>query len=146
MAENSSLSNKSKAEIKTRYSVAVDGYKARLVKSPNFPLNVYCDEIGVSYRGMKSWMLARGLRVRVLQAEASGIKTSESVLSSADSFIQIKPAPQTRPTGRWDLHGVSITFTDGVNLTLQECSTESVISLLSIYQNRKLGGRGDVQP
>ena len=39
--------------------------------------------------------------------------------------------------------GISITFPDGVNLSLQECSAESVADLLAIYRNRcgAAGGR-----
>ena len=46
------------------------------------------------------------------------------------------------PSGRSgfsNLRGVSITFPDGVNLTLQESSVESVISLLTVYQSRRGG-------
>ncbi len=39
--------------------------------------------------------------------------------------------------------GISITFPDEVNLSLQECSAESVADLLAIYRNRcgAAGGR-----
>ena len=41
------------------------------------------------------------------------------------------------------MRGISITFPDGVNLSLQECSAESVADLLAIYRNRcgAAGGR-----
>ena len=52
------------------------------------------------------------------------------------AFVQFVPR-QGIESSPSSLRGVSITFPDGVNLTLQECTTESVISLLTIYQQRK---------
>ena len=59
-----------------------------------------------------------------------------TVLESEGTFIQFVPSGKSTSG---NLRGVSITFPDGVNLTLQESSVENVISLLNIYSSR-LGG------
>lgn len=57
------------------------------------------------------------------------------------SFIQFTPSASAVPFA--SMHGVSITFPDGVNLSLQECSAEGVADLLAIYRVRcnAAGGR-----
>ena len=51
------------------------------------------------------------------------------------SIVQIRPAC-SKPRPSSSLSNISITFPDGVNLSLQECSVESVADLLSIYRSR----------
>ena len=73
--------------------------------------------------------------------------SSETALITADagtkpvSFIQFAPSAPAAPSA--SMRGVSITFPDGVNLSLQECSAESVADLLAIYRSR-CGAAGGV--
>ena len=60
---------------------------------------------------------------------------SPSSMTQDVSIVQIRPACSSpRPSS--SLSNISITFSDGVNLSLQECSVESVADLLSIYRSR----------
>ena len=49
-------------------------------------------------------------------------------------FIQFVPK---KATGLYPYKGISLTFPDGVNLSLQECTAEGLSSLLDIYNKRK---------
>ena len=87
--------------------------------------------------GMKKWVSSSGLSVRRLKqnhrdarhpAEAS---EQEAPLSA---FVQFTPA--SVPAASEPLHGVHINFPDGVNLTLQECTPEGIVTLLDTYARR----------
>lgn len=118
---------------KQRYIKTIEGYKERLKSNVDLRLTDYCKECNTDYRQLIYWMSHHHISVRRLQSEARG----ESSLSEASqTFIQFTPS--RRPLS-CDLRGVSITFPDGVNLTLQESSVESVINLLTIYQSRRGG-------
>lgn len=127
------------AQAATRYRKAVDGYKSRLKDNPDLKLSEYCKEIHTNYRGVIDWMRRHGISVIKLRYELRK-ETACSLLDidSGNSFIQFVPSSRTTSG---NLQGISITFPDGVNLSLQESSVESVISLLTIYQSRQ-GGAG----
>ena len=116
----------------TRYRKVIEGYKSRLKSNPDLKLSDYCKESHTNYRGVIDWAAGRGIFVRKLQAEARG----ETPECASQTFIQFMPSG--RGTSG-NLRGVSITFPDGVNLTLQESSVESVISLLTVYRSRQGG-------
>ena len=123
----------------TRYRKAVDGYKSRLKDNPDLTMYDYCKEQNINYSRLIGWMGRHGVSVIKLRHELR--KETECSLSDIDSgnaFIQFVPSSRTTSG---NLRGISITFPDGVNLTLQESSVESVISLLTIYQSRQ-GGAG----
>ena len=127
------------AQASTRYRKTVDGYKSRLKDNPDLKLSEYCKEIHTNYRGVIDWMRRNGIRPLDLKREASGATVCGMAnTGSGDAFIRFVPSNRT---ASGNLRGVSITFPDGVNLTLQESSVESVISLLTIYQSRQ-GGAG----
>ena len=127
------------AQASTRYRKAVDGYKSRLKDNPDLKLSEYCKEVHTYYRGVIEWMRRSGIRTLDLKREAS-VETVCGMTNtgSGDAFIRFMPSNRTASS---NLRGISITFPDGVNLTLQESSVESVISLLTIYQSRQ-GGAG----
>lgn len=110
-----------------------------LINNPNLKLSEYCKEFHINYRGVLEWTRYRGIRVTNLRREARGetpVWPSNSYYG--DMFIQFAPA---RHPSTCNLSGVSITFSDGVNLTIQESSVESIISLLTIYQSRQGGAK-----
>jgi len=124
------------------YSKAYEEYKLRLQGDFHYALSTYCSEKSISYSGMKNWLLSRGIFVRTLQAQAmaaahGGLASSASISCHQESFIQFRPGKCS--SSDTVIRGVSITFPDGVNLSLQECSTASVVSLLEIYESRKAG-------
>ena len=121
----------------SRYAKVIEGYKARLKKNPDLKLSEYCKETHTNYNGVVDWTKRHAVSIRELRREARGESTGiPSGLGPSGTFIQF--VPSRRPASG-DLRGVSITFPDGVNLTLQESSVESVISLLTIYQSRQGG-------
>lgn len=115
----------------------LEEYKDVLKTDPLYSFKLFCDERGVKSSKMSDWMKRRGIHVKVLQAEAKGA----GLCSHPDTFIQFKAG--SRPSCTEDtLKGVSITFADGVNLTLQESSVKGVISLLAVYSSRCNRGGG----
>ena len=112
----------------SRYAKVIEDYKVRLKDNPDLKLSEYCKETHTNYNGVVDWTKSHAVSIRELQREAHG--------ESSGTFIQFAPS---RYPASSDLRGVSITFPDGVNLTLQESSVESVISLLTIYQSRQGG-------
>lgn len=121
----------------SRYRKVIEGYKSRLRTNPDMKLSEYCKESHTYYRGVIDWTKRHGISILELRREARGETSgSTSAPQSDGAFIQFMPSSRST---FGNLRGISITFPDGVNLTLQESSVESVISLLTVYRSR-LGG------
>lgn len=121
----------------SRYAKVIENYKSRLKDNPDLKLSEYCKETHTNYNGAVKWTKRHGISLLELRREARGTSPgSSSDVDSSGTFIQF--APPRRPASEC-LRGVSITFPDGVNLTLQESSVENVISLLTVYQLRRGG-------
>ena len=58
------------------------------------------------------------------------------------TFIQLNPVSLPQSVARDILRQVSITFSEGTVLTLQECSPEGVVSLLDTYARRRSAMEG----
>ena len=58
------------------------------------------------------------------------------------TFIQLNPFSLPQSVARDILRQVSITFSEGTVLTLQECSPEGVVSLLDTYARRRSAMEG----
>ena len=132
---NSNLMNTSITSFVCQFPAVLEEYKKRLKSDPGLQLKAVCAEMGVKYSRMIDWTSRQGIFVRTLQAEARGEKPSAGM---SQAFIQFSPSGHRSSCG---LRGVSITFPDGVNLTLQESSVESIVSLLIIYQSRQGGAK-----
>ena len=78
------------------------------------------------------------------RADASKDRTSESIGTSEENptFLQLNPVSLPQSLARDILRQVSITFSEGTVLTLQECSPEGVISLLDTYARRRSAMEG----
>ena len=120
-----------------RYQRTWLGFEAIINRGGSSTLSAYCKSVHVNYEGMKKWVSSSGLSVRRLKqnhrdarhpAEAS---EHEAPLSA---FVQFTPA--SVPAASEPLHGVHINFPDGVNLTLQECTPEGIVTLLDTYARR----------
>ena len=121
----------------SRYRKIIEGYKSRLRTNPDLKLSEYCKESHTNYRGVIDWTKRHGISILELRREArGGIAGRSASPESEGTFIQFMPSGRE---ASGNLRGISITFPDGVNLTLQESSVESVIRLLTVYQSRQGG-------
>jgi len=125
------------AQAANLYSEVIEYYKSRLRTTPDLTLRDYCKESHTNYPGLIAWMERSGIDLREMKREVNAEESEGTTESKTEeTFIQFVPSGKSLSG---NLLGVSITFPDGVNLTLQESSVESLISLLSIYKSR-LGG------
>lgn len=128
------------AKASERYRRTIEGYKARLVTEPDLRLKSYCREVCCDYHSLGHWCSRHGVSVASIRSEVlsscSSVKTSQES-KDPELFVQFRPALPSSVS--CPIKGVSITFPDGINLTLQECHVEELISLLDIYQRRKGG-------
>ena len=123
----------------SRYRKTIDDYKLRLKDNPDLNLSEFCKEVHTNYRRVLSWTRRHGISISALKRKASGgTAWGLSDTEPGNAFIQFVPSSRLTSAS---LLGISITFPDGVNLTLQESSVESVISLLTIYQSRHGGAK-----
>ena len=123
----------------SRYRKTIDDYKLRLKDNPDLKLSEYCKEVHTNYRRVLGWTRRHGISISALKRKASGgTAWGLSDTEPGNAFIQFVPSSRLTSAS---LLGISITFPDGVNLTLQESSVESVISLLTIYQSRHGGAK-----
>ena len=93
----------------------------------------FCDDNGISdYRKILWWCRDRKISVKRIQAQCVHRNETDS-----QSIVQIRPTTVPRSSSPSSLSNISITFPDGVNLALQECSVENVARLLTIYSSRR---------
>lgn len=116
------------------YRKAIEGYKESLKTKPYLAFKSYCRDNNIAYEKILDWTNRQGIFVRDLKGEARGEELSHG--DNQQTFIQFRPQARPGIAGGM-LKGVSITFPDNINLSLQECTTESLISLLSMYHPQK---------
>ena len=123
----------------TRYQRTWRGYAAIFRRGGSATLSSYCESVHVNYNGMKHWIAANGLSVRHLKQSQRNASSSPFVASEQEdtmnAFMQF--IPTTAPASSIPMHGVHISFPDGVSLTLQECSPEGIVTLLDTYARRR---------
>lgn len=125
------------AQAASRYRKVIEDYKSKLRSNPDLKLSEYCKESHTNYSGVIDWTKRHGISILELRREARGETGGRLARPESEGpFIQFMPSSRTTSG---NLRGISITFPDGVNLTLQESSVESVISLLTVYQSRQGG-------
>ena len=135
--KNKKMEESIPAQAIARYRKVIEDFRSRLGENPDLELREYCKETHTNYRGLIDWMERNGINTCETRRKARAKENDETtVLESEGAFIQFVPSGKST---LGNLRGVSITFPDGVNLTLQESSVESLISLLNIYTSR-LGG------
>ena len=124
-----------------RYRKTIEGYKSRLALEPDLRLKEYCKEVYCNYHSLGYWCSRRGISVASIRKEvlSQRLSTSSSQESKESGlFVQLRPASPSSLVSN-TLKGVSVTFSDGINLTLQECQVEELVTLLVVYQQRKGG-------
>lgn len=110
---------------------------------PTMTLRLLCKDSRVNYSGMQEWMEQHGY-VEPEQADASKDQASDPIRTSEENptFLQLNPVSLPQSMARDILRQVSITFSEGTVLTLQECSPEGVVSLLDTYARRRTAKEG----
>ena len=99
---------------------------------PTLTLRSLCKDSCVNYCGMQEWMAQHGY------VEPEPDRTPEE----KPTFIQLNPVSMPQSMACDILRQVSITFSEGTVLTLQECSPEGVVSLLDTYARRRSAMEG----
>ena len=120
-----------------RYARVWADFSASVQRGEAKTLSSYCRETHTSYEGIKYWIRSQGLSVKSLKRPApayNGPQAATVTETKAVSFIQL--APSAAPVPSAAMRGVSITFPDGVNLSLQEGNAEGIADLLAIYRSR----------
>ena len=120
-----------------RYARVWANFSASVQRGDAKTLSSYCRETHTSYEGIKYWIRSQGLSVKSLKRPDPAYKGSQSATvpeTKAVSFIQLAPSAAPMPSAV--MRGVSITFPDGVNLSLQEGNAEGIADLLAIYRSR----------
>ena len=112
-------------------------YSQLLNDAPTHTLRSFCKSASVNYRGMLKWIRRQGLSVKVQKKGRRKRKEEEVLpLDKVYPFVQLVPSQSSAPQAS-TLHQVSITFPDGVALTLQECTFEGVVTLIDTYARRR---------
>ena len=122
-----STTNSGRVSIIEAYKVAVSENAGRL------SFKSFCDVNGIfDYEKILWWCRDRKISVKRIQQSQA---TSYSDIPVSSSIVQVRPAsiPRQYPS---TLSGISITFPDGVNLSLQEGNAEGIADLLAIYRSR----------
>ena len=120
-----------------RYARVWADFSASVQRGDAKTLSSYCRETHTSYEGIKYWIRSQGLSVKSLKRPDPAYRGSQAATvteTKAVSFIQFAPSSAPMPSAA--MRGVSITFPDGVNLSLQEGNAEDIADLLAIYRSR----------
>ena len=120
------------------YERTWDRFNEMLSFIPTMTLRSLCKDSRVNYCGMQEWMTQHGY-VEPERADASRGQASDPIRTSEENptFLQLNPVSLPQSMARDILRQVSITFSAGTVLTLQECSPEGVVSLLDTYARRR---------
>jgi len=116
------------------YRTTLEDYRKALRSDTYTTFCSFCRSRHVSYDGIKKWASAQGISIMALKWEARGeVQPVREDASPSPTFIQFVPSPSRQSPV---LRNVSITFPDGVNLTLQESGVTEVMALLDAYRSR----------
>ena len=105
---------------------------------PTMTLRSLCRDSRVNYCGMQEWMAQHGY-AEPERADTGEGRASDPIGTSEENptFLQLNPVSLPQSMAHDILRQVSITFSEGTVLTLQECSPEGVVSLLDTYARRR---------
>ena len=106
-------------------------------------LRSLCRDFRVNYCGMQEWMAQHGY-AEPERADTGEGRASDPIGTSEENptFLQLNPVSLPQSMAHDILRQVSITFSEGTVLTLQECSPEGVVSLLDTYARRRSAMEG----
>ena len=100
-------------------------------------LSSYCSASNMNYSHFRYWLRSKGLSVKSLKESShvhAALPVSNVTENKSASFVQFVPSVSSVAPS--SVHGICITFPDGINLSLEECSVENIANLLSIYRGR----------
>lgn len=125
-----------KEQIHTQYECVWKDFLASVQRGETKTLSSYCKAMHIDYERLRRWIRTKGISVRACaQSICRDHPQPKSAAESGPvSFIQF--APSSMPVTSVSMRGISITFPDGVNLSLQEGNAESIADLLAIYRSR----------
>ena len=108
----------------------IEAYRESVKSEAGLSLKAFCDRMGLSdgYTKVLSWANRRGVYIFEIH---QGKRDTPN--QNQPTFIQLQPSRQSFSSR---LKVVSITFPDGINLTLQESGVAEVIALLDSYRSR----------
>ena len=103
------------------YTRTLSDYKSCLCSSPALTLRSYCRERHVNYHGMCLWLSRHGISIRELRPSSSVTTAKEPASSSSSPDM---------------LYGVTITFPDGVTVSIKQGSSFSVSRFIDRYNSK----------
>ena len=103
----------------------IEAYRIAVTESADrISFKTFCDDNGISdYRKILWWCRDRKISVKRIQQSQI---TSPSNTPVSPSIVQVRPTSIPRQSPSTLLSGISITFPDGVNLSLQEGNAEGI--------------------
>ena len=109
-------------------SQVIEAYREAVKSEAGLSLKAFCNRLGLSngYNYVRWWANRHGIFFYEIQRGEQGTPNQNQ-----PTFIQVQPSWQSFSSR---LKAVSITFPDGVNLTLQESGVAEVIALRSRHQ------------
>ena len=113
----------------------IEAYKSAILENEDYiSFKTFCDSHGISdYRKLLWWCRAHKISIKGIQRLSQSEPHPGKLLTS--SIVQIRPASMPRHESSL-LTNLNISFPDGVNLSLQECSVENMANLLVSYRSR----------
>ena len=111
------------------YERTWDRFNEMLSFIPTMTLRSLCRDSRVNYCGMQEWMAQHGY-AEPERADTGKGRASDPIGTSEENptFLQLNPVPLPQSMAHDILRQVSITFSEGTVLTLQECSPQGAES------------------
>lgn len=114
------------------YTRTLSDYKSCSCSSPALTLRSYCRERHVNYHGMCLWLSRHGISIRELRPSSS-VTTAKEPASSFSRLLPVCSSPSSSPDM---LYGVTITFPDGVTVSIKQGSSFSVSRFIDRYNSK----------
>ena len=100
--------------------------------NPVYVLLLPCCERHVNYHGMCLWLSRHGISIRELRPSSS-VATAKEPASSFSRLFPVCSSPSSSPDM---LYGVTITFPDGVTISIKQGSSFSVSRFIDRYNSK----------
>lgn len=135
------LSLKKSMEANLLFPRIVEEYKDHLRTRVGSPLSFrsFCLGYNVLPKSVDQWMRRHGLSVEILRYEV--LSEGYSIASSSGA---LKREGERRLPAKEDLHGVSVTFPDGVMVGIRRGNVKGVLKFIDSYN--RIIDRNHVQP
>jgi tetratricopeptide (TPR) repeat protein len=125
-------------EASGRYSKAIKKYQEVIEKTP-ITLSSFCQSHHINHRGLKQWMSRNNLTVRGLKSVVCSVDeramvydTPQQVFPLSFSGSKESVFPEKKSTFSL-LKGVTVTFPDGVIVSIKEISRRDLSDFINVY-------------